>query len=90
MTAANNSRAFYSAYKRKLARYIMIWHIKQGGKEHEKRTHDGNRMERSNETALQESNQRHDHGRSGSSRKVYRFLPDFWRLAGLDAPGLAF
>lgn len=90
MTAAINSRAFYSAYNGKQHAYTMIQHIKQGGKEHEKRTHDGNRMERNNETALQESLQRHDHGRSGSSRKVYRFLPDFWRLAGLDAPGLAF
>ena len=61
-----------------------------GGKEHEKRTHDGNRMERNYERSLQESNQRHDHGRSGGIRKVYRFLPDFRRFTGLDAPGLAF
>ena len=61
-----------------------------GGKEHEKRTHDGNRMERNYERSLQESLQRHDHRRSGSNRKIYRFILNDMGVTFMDVPGLAF
>lgn len=52
MTAVINSRAFYSAYNGKQHAYIMIQLIGTGGKQHEKYTHDGNRMERNYERSL--------------------------------------